>query len=278
MAWDVEYCRSCKACQLTQPKGKPGPPMIPMPLVDKPLKWIGLDVIGPVAKSAGSHTHILIIIDYTTRYQEAIPLQSMTTKILAQELLSVFARVGFPQEVLTDHSSNFMSLMFKEIRGLLEVRPIRTSIYHPQMNVLVERFSKTLKGMLRKLVQDKPQRWHSDVCNQRGTSGLHRFSPFELLYGRNPRGILDLVRESWEEGKDEAQTLVKPVIETREHLRIAAGMARQNLEKAQKEQKSQYDKRVRVRESLPGQKVLLLFPTENGKLFTRWQGTNEVVR
>jgi hypothetical protein len=27
------------------------------------------------------------------------------------------------------------------------------------------------------------------------------FSPFELLYGRNPRGILDLAKEVWANGK-----------------------------------------------------------------------------
>lgn len=29
------------------------------------------------------------------------------------------------------------------------------------------------------------------------------FSPFELLHGRHPRGILDVVREDWEEGVQE---------------------------------------------------------------------------
>ncbi len=31
------------------------------------------------------------------------------------------------------------------------------------------------------------------------------FSPFELLYGRQPRGVLDVLRETWEEGPSESK-------------------------------------------------------------------------
>ncbi len=31
------------------------------------------------------------------------------------------------------------------------------------------------------------------------------FSPFELLYGRQPRGVLDVLRETWEEGPSGAK-------------------------------------------------------------------------
>ena len=99
-------------------------------------------------------------MDYATRCPEAIPTRSTTAKVLARELLQVFTRLGLPKEVLTDQGTNFMSQMLKEMWQLLGVKPLHTAVYHPQTNGLVERFNKTLKGMLRKLVMEKPKRWH----------------------------------------------------------------------------------------------------------------------
>ena len=62
--------------------------------------------------------------------------------------MAVFARVGVPDEILTDQGYNFMSALMKEVYQLLKIRRIRTTPYHPQMDNLVERFNATLKAML----------------------------------------------------------------------------------------------------------------------------------
>lgn len=41
---------------------------------------------------------MLIIMDYATRYLEAIALCFMNVKTIAKELLKVFVRVGFPKK------------------------------------------------------------------------------------------------------------------------------------------------------------------------------------
>ena len=72
-----------------------------MPLVDQLSDRIGLDIVGPLPKSVRGPTHILVLVDYATRYPEAIPLRSTTPKVLAREMIQVFYRLGFPKEVLT---------------------------------------------------------------------------------------------------------------------------------------------------------------------------------
>lgn len=71
----------------------------------------------------------------------------------------------------------------------------------PQMDGLVERFNRILKIMLRKFVGDDPQ--HRDILLPAilfTVWEIHQaslgFFPFELLYGREPRSILDFLRET----------------------------------------------------------------------------------
>lgn len=46
---------------------------------------------GAIAQSKGGYQHILVIIDYATRYPEAIPLRSTKATTLEAELVKVFS-------------------------------------------------------------------------------------------------------------------------------------------------------------------------------------------
>lgn len=117
-----------------------------------------------------------------------------------------------------------------------------------------------------------------DVCSEGNTPGLHTgFSPFKLSYGRRPRGILDLVKEKWESGKDEAQSYVKQSLEMRERLTLVSGLAKEALGKAQSYQKARYDRMVRPRTFETGQRVILFLPSDTVKLFAKWQGPYKVL-
>lgn len=113
---------------------------------------IAMDIVGPLPRSKSGHKYILVLCDYANRYPEAIPLRSIDAEHVAEELIKVFARVGIPQEILTDQGSNFMSQLLAELYRLLHVHSIRTSPYHLQTDGLVERFNQTLKSVLRKVV------------------------------------------------------------------------------------------------------------------------------
>ena len=93
------------------------------------------------------------MVDYATHYLEALPLCAATAKAVARGLMLLFSRVGTTQEILTDQGSYFMSRVLKELLRLLQVKQLRTSVYHPQTDGLVERFNKTLKQMLKKAME-----------------------------------------------------------------------------------------------------------------------------
>ncbi|XP_075770608.1 uncharacterized protein LOC142823438 [Pelodiscus sinensis] len=153
------YCASCPQCQKTSPTRVPPAPLIPLPIVGTPFERIALDLVGPLEKSSRGYIYILVIIDYATRFPEAVPLRRATAGAIAEELMRLFSRVGLPKELLTDQGTNLTSRIMTELCKLLQVRKLRTSVYHPQTDGLVERFNRTLKEMLRKFVKEDPRDW-----------------------------------------------------------------------------------------------------------------------
>jgi transposase InsO family protein len=68
-------------------------------------------------------------------------------------------KYGAPQHVLTDRGTNFLSTIVKKICILFKIKQMRTSAYHPQTDGIVERFNRTLIGMLTCYVVDEPEQW-----------------------------------------------------------------------------------------------------------------------
>ena len=125
-----EFCRCCIHCQKSSKKGVPKAPLVPLPVVSTPFQKIAMDIIGPLPQSRSGYRYILVICDYATRYPEAIPLRSIDAEHIAEELIKVFARVGIPEEILTDQGSNFTSKLLSEFYQLL-----RLKLYVPVLTI-----------------------------------------------------------------------------------------------------------------------------------------------
>ena len=211
-----------------------------------------MDIVGPLPRSRSGNRFILVICDYATRYREAIPLRSTDAVHVAEELVQMFTRVGVPQEILTDQGSNFTSQLLVELYHLLHIHPIRTSPYHPQTDGLVERFNQTLKSMLRKAATNEGKDWDKLVpyllyAYREVPQASTGFSIFELLYGRDVRGPLNILKELWEASQKSDESIVSYVLSTRDKQSKMSELFQENLSKLQNRQKVWYDKKSCVR-------------------------------
>ena len=218
-----------------------------------------------------------------TRYPEAVALRTIDANAIAEELLSFFARVGVPEEILTDQGTNFTSQLLKEVYSLLQIKPIRTTPYHPQTDGLVERFNGTLKAMLKKTAVEEGKDWDRLLpyllfAYREVPQASTGFSPFELVYGRNVRGPIDVLKESWEASTRSPESVVSYVMMVQERLQKLRDIVHENLQDAQNTQKQWYDRNARHREFRPGNQVLILLPTSSNKLLAEWRGPYQVVR
>lgn len=279
-----QHCRSCPTCQLASShKVKPSP-LMSLPIIGTPFHRIAVDIVGPLERTRSGHRFILVVCDYATRYPEAFPLRKVTAGAIARTLLQLFSRVGLPQEVLTDQGTAFLSKTLKQMYSLLGIKGIRTTPYHPQTDGLVERYNRTLKSMLRKFVAANAKDWDQWLpyllfAYREVPQASTGFSPFELLYGRQVRGPLDLLREAWESPQPAGgSSVVSYVLHMRDRMEELAELVKDNMQQAQQTQTKWYDQRARQRTLRPGQKVLLLLPTSENKLLAKWQGPYQVCR
>ena len=106
---------------------------------------VGIDIIGPLKITRRGNRYILSIIDYYTKYGEAVALPYQETETVIRALEEVFSRHGMPSLSLTDQGSNCESHLFASMCRLFGIEKRRTTPYHPQTDGLCERFNQILK-------------------------------------------------------------------------------------------------------------------------------------
>ena len=169
-----------------------------MPIFGKPFERISMDIVGPLPKSSAGNRFILVINDLATRYPEAIPMRTVKSPKIAEELAKYVSRHGIPKEILTDNGTNFISTYIRKLYEILGIKQVLTTPFHPQTNGVTERFNGTLISMLRRFVRDDVNQWDKMLpyvlfAYRETPHQATGFSPFELLYGTNPRGVLDIL-------------------------------------------------------------------------------------
>ena len=281
----TRFCRSCDICQRTVKKGSVQKvPLQRTPLIETPFKRCAVDLIGPInPPSEKGHRYILTLVDYATRYPEAVPLKEISSEAVAEALIDIYSRVGIPEEVISDRGTQFISEYMEEFARLLGMKQMPTTPYHAMANGLVERFNGTLKSMLKKLCHQEPRQWHRYInpalfayreVPQESTG----FSPFELLYGRTVRGPMDILRQLWtqDDADGETKSSYQHVFDLRAKLEDTMELAQKALEGNKQRYKHYFDKKAKKREFQEGDKVLILLPTNHNKLLMHWQGPYNV--
>ena len=282
----TRHCQSCDVCQRTIPKGRVTKvPLGSVPLMEEPFQRVAIDLVGPIKPtSERGHRYILVLVDYATRYPEAVPMRNIDAESVAEELMVMYSRLGFPKETLTDQGSNFVSGVMKEVSRLLSIRRLTTTPYHAMCNGLVEKFNGTLKAMLKKMCEERPRDWDRYIspllfAYRETPQDSTGFSPFELLYGRTVRGPMMILKELWtgENEVSETKTVYQYVLDLQDRLEQTCQLAREELMKSRARYKTYYNKKAKVRDMKVGDEVLLLLPTNHNKLLMHWKGPFPIV-
>ena len=104
VAKDVkELCASCPICQKAGPAVTTKAPLHPLPVMKEPFARVAMDVFGPLSRTKTGNKYILVLMGYSTKWPEAFALRNVTTETVVNCLVEVTARIGVPEELLSDN-------------------------------------------------------------------------------------------------------------------------------------------------------------------------------
>ena len=198
MAEDVQtHIHTCERClRFKQPQEKAE--MKPI-LVSYLMELVHLDFLTLQGKAGDAKsTNILVITDHFTKYAQAYVTPKQTAVVVACTLWENFlVHYGWPEKIITDQGKSFENNLFQELCSLAQVKKMCTNHYHPETNGQCECFNATLISMLGTLPNHAKKNWqewittltHAYNCTFSPVTG---FSPYFLMFGRNPKLPLDI--------------------------------------------------------------------------------------
>jgi transposase InsO family protein len=139
--------------------------------------------------SSNGHKYIIVIVDYFTKWVEAMPTFNNTvdtaTRFFFNHIISHF---GVPLQLVSDHGKHFENEIFVELSSRLGFSHEFASPYYPQSNGQVEAVNKVLKTILQRTVNKHKTNWHHMLFSvlwdyrmaMKTTTG---FTPFHLFHG-----------------------------------------------------------------------------------------------
>ena len=191
MAADVEKkVKTCERCVRRKSQPDKAAPLVNIQTT-RPMELVCMDFLS-LEPDSHNTKDILVITDHFTKYAVAIPTRDQKASTVAKTLWEHFlVHYGFPERLHSDQGRDFESNTIKELCALAGIRKVRTSPYHPRGNP-VERYNRTLLSMLGTLKTKEKTQWRDHVkplthaynCTRSDVTG---FSPYELMFGRQPR-------------------------------------------------------------------------------------------
>ncbi|CAB3986622.1 Transposon Ty3-G Gag-Pol poly [Paramuricea clavata] len=247
-----EFCRNCEVCSKNKAVPRPRSPMKPIEVIPIPFYMIGVDIIGPLKTTSRGNKYILSVVDYYTKYAEAVALPNQEAVTVARALEDIFARHGMPSVLLTDQGSNFESKVIASLCEMFGIEKRRTTAYHPQTDGLCERFNGILKSLLRMRVNKEKNDWdeqlpHALLAYRVSTQSSTGVTPFEMLYGREVRLPFGTDQEKLVSSPTHGPA--KYVEELKKRQDILRKLVTKRIEKAQEKQKRSYDLRYRAQQN-----------------------------
>ena len=254
-----EFFVKCDECQ----RHKAVPKKISQRLQNAPvpsqvMAQIGVDICN--LPEVDEFKHLIVCIDYFSKWSEAKPLKNASALSVAEFLYEIICRFGCIPIQINDQGREFVNVVSENLHRMTGNEQRVTSAYHPQATGLCERQNRVIKESLVKVLDENPSEWPYIIYGVLFAQRVSRhystkFSPFYMIYNREPILPIDvkhnLVAASNEQdmellGDNEQfqRSMFNAVLSSVESLREEMHEeALKNIQKAQAKQKKDCDRR-----------------------------------
>ena len=144
----------------------------------------------------------LVVVDYYSRWIEAIVLSSTTSEAIVQKLKEQIKTWGFPREIVSDNGPQFTGSAFQEFVQKYDIRHITSSPHVPSSNGEAEMAVKVAKDLL-----DQEDPWLAFLTHRDTPIAATGQSPSQLMMCRHLRTTLPVVESNLEPTVFDSETV-----------------------------------------------------------------------
>ena len=191
------YIRGCHICQLSK-KDKIPTRHLPkrINLNYRPLSRLSID-LKVMPKSHRGHRFILCVIDKVTNYLITMPIHHARSEEIGDALIdNIISKYGIPEYKIMDKDSAFMSTIMSYLFKRLNIKIKMVAPFNHQ-SLQAEHGIKSSSSILTKHLTEQGQMWPKYLplamlaYNTFNSPNLANLSPYELVFGRKPKILLD---------------------------------------------------------------------------------------
>ena len=175
-----------KECSCNEYRRTPSSPVVALPLADQFNDVVCMDLKEWKSK------YILYLIDYHTRYTQAIFIDRKLATVVIDSIMIVWVSVfGVMKRLLSDNGGEFTADETREVASILDVELYTTGAESPWQNGLCERNHHVVDMILTKLQAEYPKsrlhvllKWA--LLAKNSLAMWNGYSSHQLVFGQNP--------------------------------------------------------------------------------------------
>ena len=257
---------SCEQCiresridrSLTRP-----PLQNPNEHITAPEDAMQIDLV-PELTPSGGYENIVTAMDVFSRYLFAYPTSNQDAKTIAKVLINIMTKHSYlPTTLISDKGTAFMSLVIKEVAGVLGITLKHATTKHAQTIGLLERSHASIKQALKVETGERRSLWHKHIniavlnYNTSYHTSIGR-EPSRVFHGRNLYNVLDLKLEICPQQQPiPSSQIAQEVLEQTEMIHQDV---RKNIMQAYIKYKAYYDKKANASKLNEADYVYILQP------------------
>jgi hypothetical protein len=171
----------------------------PSPIPERPWDAINMDFVLGFPRTQKGSDSIFVAVDKFSKMAHFIPCQKTNdathiAKFFSREVVRLH---GLPRSIVLDRDTKLVGHFWRTLWKRLGTKFSFSSTCHPQTDGWTEVVNRILENLLRSLVTKQGRQWDQILAQaefefNNSMNMSTGKSPFEIVFGIQPRGIIEL--------------------------------------------------------------------------------------